>query len=79
MQSCPAGAAVKTAGLATHFIPSASLPDVETELRRQGAYMRDAAAVDRTLSAFEVRSRLRAHSAGNPTERDICAQNHITA
>jgi hypothetical protein len=54
---------VKEAGLATHFIPSASLPDVEVELRRQGAYMRDAAAVDRTLSAFEVCHRHRAHSA----------------
>lgn len=45
---------VKRAGLATHYIPSAALPDVEAELRRQGAYMQDAAAVDRTLSAFEV-------------------------
>lgn len=49
-----AGADVKRAGLATHYIPSAALPDVEAELRRQGAYMRDFAAVDRTLSAFEV-------------------------
>jgi hypothetical protein len=54
-QCACAGAAVKRSGLATHFIPSTSLPDVEAELRRQGAYMRDAAAVDRTLSAFEVR------------------------
>lgn len=55
-----AGAAVKDAGLATHFIPSAALPDVEAELRRQGAYMRDAAAVNRTLCAFEVHRRQRA-------------------
>jgi len=47
---------VKRAGLATHYVPSAALPDLERELRRQGAYMRATAAVNRTIASFEVHS-----------------------
>lgn len=49
-----AGAEVRRAGLATHFVPSAALPQLEAALRAGGAAHRGAAAVAATLASFEV-------------------------
>lgn len=57
---------MKRAGLATHHVPSEALPELERELRQQGAYMRDAAAVDRTISSFEE-----VHHCGNSRSRHV--------
>lgn len=49
-----AGGELKRAGLATHLVPSESLPQVEVALRAGGAAHRDPAAVAATLASFEV-------------------------
>eukprot|EP00208_Stichococcus_sp_RCC1054_P000822 CAMPEP_0206136860 /NCGR_PEP_ID=MMETSP1473-20131121/2078_1 /ASSEMBLY_ACC=CAM_ASM_001109 /TAXON_ID=1461547 /ORGANISM="Stichococcus sp, Strain RCC1054" /LENGTH=367 /DNA_ID=CAMNT_0053529675 /DNA_START=101 /DNA_END=1204 /DNA_ORIENTATION=- len=47
------GGELKRAGLATHLVPSESLPQVEVALRAGGAAHRDPAAVAATLASFE--------------------------
>lgn len=50
-----AGAEVKAAGVATHFVPSASLPEVEQALRALGPRVASCNVVDAALRSFEVR------------------------
>ncbi len=49
-----AGVELKRAGLATHFLPSAALPQLVAALQAGGAAHRNAAAVAATLASFEV-------------------------
>jgi hypothetical protein len=51
----PTGADLKRSGLATHFVPSASLPSLEEELDRLGPRAASQEEVDAVLRLYEVR------------------------
>ena len=55
MCACFAGPDMKRCGLATHYIPSSMLPEVEVALHALGPRARAVGAVDETLQSFEAR------------------------
>ncbi|KXZ45848.1 hypothetical protein GPECTOR_50g642 [Gonium pectorale] len=55
-------AEVKDAGFATHFIPSAALPDLEQRLAELGPAASDLAVVDRLLRSMEAAPQPQAHA-----------------
>ncbi|KAI8465988.1 MAG: ClpP/crotonase-like domain-containing protein [Monoraphidium minutum] len=67
------GHAVKEVGLATHYLPSAALPDLMARLRALGPAAADASAVAAALAAAEAA----AAAAGAPPLREIARRRPL--